>query len=159
MNIGKEPQDIRDHILKKELGSEKAQIIDYYGLICNEKLYWQKENDSYPPHEYFTHKFAKGSSLLGLVFRLNGLCYAKVKYFEKNWYKYQPLYYTWRNNNFVECELYEMEFIKHKDLNIIFDFRDLKKITRIEDFVTLCEYIEEQEHILEAFNEKYQKEL
>lgn len=141
----------RDMKLKEELDSEKVRIIERYGLTSNEKLYWQKKQHDYPTHEYFSHKFVKKSSALGIVFKLNRLCYGKVKYFEKNWAKYIGCYYDWRKNEFVECDLSNMEFIKHKNLGYIFDLRNLVKINKIEDFRELCRYLEDKEEELKEF--------
>lgn len=51
-----------------------------------------------------------------------------------------PYIHSWRDG-FAECKLYDMEFIKHKYSDIIFDLRDLKKITDIKEFLAICDYL------------------
>ena len=143
-------QEIRDKYLKEELGEEKSTVIDKYGLICNERLYWQRVKDKYPTQEYFSHKFTKKASPLGMIFQIYRLCYAKVKYFEKNWDDYCACVYHWKNG-FVETDIYNMEFIKHRSTGIVIDLRNLCNINKIEEFIKLCNYLESRD----ALEKKY----
>ncbi len=132
---------LRNQILLNELDVEKRLTLSKYGLQCNSDLYWERPKDKYPCKIYFSHKFARKSSTLRIIFYIYQLCFAKVKYFERNWADFLPYQHDWRKG-FVECELYEMEFIKHKYTGIIFDLRNLQKITRISEFLTLCTYLD-----------------
>ncbi len=134
-------QDIRDSLLKQELGEDKTKILDKYGLVCNENLYWEKIQDKYPTQEYFSHKFLKKASPIGIVFHFYRLCYAKVKYFEANWNDYIPCKYDLKKG-YIETEIYDMEFIQQKASGTIIDIRELCRIKRIEDFRDLCAYLE-----------------
>ncbi|AWZ47718.1 hypothetical protein C3495_02135 [Clostridiaceae bacterium 14S0207] len=145
--INLEPS-VREQVMREELGEEKCKILDKYGLQPNERIYWEKVQEKYPTQEYFSHKFAVKSSVLGMIFQIYRLCFAKTKYFENNWDKFIPCVYTLREG-FIETELYNMEFIKHKKTGLIIDLRELSKIHRIQDFKDLCLYIENKEKELE----------
>lgn len=142
--LRKGTQEIRDKFLKEELGEEKSKLINKYGLTCNENLYWQRVKDKYPTQEYFSHKFAKKASTLGIIFQIYRLCYAKVKYFEKNWDDYCACVYHFKRG-FIKTDIYNMEFIKHRSTGIIIDLRNLSNINKIEEFIKLCRYLESRE--------------
>ncbi|MEG1254462.1 hypothetical protein [Clostridium sp.] len=134
----------REKIMREELGEEKCKILDKFNLHPNEKLYWQRVEDKYPTQEYFSHKLAMKSSTIGIIFHINRLCYAKTKYFEKNWDKFVPCIYEY-TDKFVETEIYNMEYIKQKSTGIIIDLRELAKIHWIDDFRAICDYLEASE--------------
>ncbi|HZK54985.1 MAG TPA: hypothetical protein VFC84_12425 [Desulfosporosinus sp.] len=136
-------QEIRDDYLRQELGSEKCEILDKYQLRSNTNIYWELHHEHQPVQEYFSHKFAKKASPLGMIFHIYKLCYAKVKYFELNWYNFAPCVYNWQSGLFEETRVSDMEFIKHLSSGIILDLRNLAKINRYEDFLKLCNYLEE----------------
>ena len=144
--LRKGTQEIRDKFLKEELGEEKSKVIDKYSLTCNENLYWQRVQDKYPTQEYFSHKFTKKASTLGIIFQIYRLCYAKVKYFEKNWDDYCACVYHYKKG-FIETDIYNMEFIKHRSTGIVLDLRNLCHINKIEEFLRLCRYLENRESL------------
>lgn len=135
--------------MRNELGEEKCRIIDKYNLHPNERLYWERIEAKYPKQEYFSHRLAVKTSPLGIIFYINNLCYAKTKYFEKNWDKYIPCYYDFFKG-FVETEVHNMDFIKQKSTGIILDLRELAKIHWIEDFKALCEFLENSEAMIKT---------
>lgn len=135
---------LREKLMREELGEEKCKILDKYNLHPNHRIYWERIQEKYPTQEYFSHKFAIKSSALGMVFHIYRLCFAKTKYFENNWDKFIPCIYKCREG-FVETELYDMEYIKHKSTGIIIDLRELSKIHWLQDFKDLCTYLEEEE--------------
>jgi hypothetical protein len=63
-------QQVRDKVLKEELPDEKIKIIDWYGLESNTNMYWEKRQSSYPTQEFFSHKFVKKTSPLGMIFHI-----------------------------------------------------------------------------------------
>lgn len=132
----------RTRILTEELPKEKQNILRKFTLECNSDLYWERPKGRYPNQVYFSHKFVKRSSVLRIVFYIYRLCFAKVKYFESNLEDFIPCIYDWKKG-LVECDLYDMEFLKHKHSETVFDLRNLAKITKIEDFVEICNYLEE----------------
>ncbi|WP_042330662.1 hypothetical protein [Desulfosporosinus orientis] len=138
-------QEIRDHYLRQELSEEKCEILDKYRLKSNSRLYWERQYEHQPVQEYFSQKFARKATPLGMVFYIYKLCYAKVKYFERNWGQYVPCIYNWQSGLFEETSLPDMEFIKHSGTGIILDLRNLARISKYEDFLALCSYLEEQE--------------
>ena len=80
-------------------------------------------------------------STLALVFYINRLCYAKIKYFEENFYKYEPYKYIFEKG-FSKCEMYDMEFLFHKPSEEFIDIRSLREIKSIEDFRKFCSKLE-----------------
>jgi len=114
-----------------------------YDLHCNSDLYWERPKGKYPQKKFFSHKFVKKSSVIRIILYIYQLCFAKVKYFERNWDDFVPYIHSWREG-FIECELYDMEFIKHKHTDIIFDLRDLKRINDIKEFRSICDYLDGQ---------------
>lgn len=139
-------QEIREDYLRQELGKEKCEILDKYKLRSNAALYWERHHEHQSVQEYFSHKFAKKASPLGMIFHIYKLCYAKVKYFDQNWDNFAPYVYHWQNGTFEETRLSNMEFIKHLRTGIIIDLRNLEKINRYEDFLALCNYLEKQKN-------------
>lgn len=132
---------LREKIMRKELGEEKNKIIDRYKLHPNDNLYWQNVQDKYPVQVYFSHKFAVKCTDIGMVFQIYRLCYAKTKYFQKNWNDYSPYMFDARRG-FVESEIYNMEYIQNKKTKRIVDLRELSRIHRLQDFKDLCLYLE-----------------
>lgn len=137
-------QENRDNYLRQELGMEKCEILDKYQLRSNTDLYWERRHEHHPVQVHFSHKCVKKASPLGIIFHIYKLCYAKVKYFDQNWDDFAPCVYNWQSGLFEETRLSDMEFIKHLSTGIILDLRNLAKINRYEDFLTLCSYLEEQ---------------
>ncbi|WP_010295668.1 hypothetical protein [Clostridium senegalense] len=137
----------REKIMREELGEEKCKVIDKYGLSTNKKLYWERVQEKYPVQECFSHKFAKKSSTLGMVFHLYRLCFAKTKYFENNWEKFESCIYDCKRG-FIVTPIYNMEFIRHKSTGVVIDLRELSKIHWLQDFKDLCKYIEDKENEL-----------
>lgn len=134
---------IRDQVLMAELNAEKVKVLTKYDLHCNADLYWERPKGKYPQKVFFSHKFVKKSSVIRIIFYIYQLCFAKVKYFERNWDDFIPYAHSW-HQGFIMCELYDMEFIKHKYTGIIFDLRDLKRITDIKEFLAICDYLDGQ---------------
>lgn len=144
-------QEIRDEYLRQELGREKCEILDKYQLRSNINFYWERHHEHHPVQVHFSHKFAKKASPLGMIFHIYKLCYAKVKYFDLNWDDFAPYIYNWQSGLFEEARMSDMEFIKHLSTDIILDLRNLARINRYEDFVALCNYLEEQKqkHVIQ----------
>ncbi|HWR39443.1 MAG TPA: hypothetical protein VN611_08065 [Patescibacteria group bacterium] len=143
--LKKQGGEVRDRLLLEELDEQTQKVIAKYGLQSNADLFWERPKGKYPQKVFFSHKFAKKSSVVRIVFYIYQLCFAKVKYFERNWQDFIPCIHNWREG-FVECELYDMEFIRHKYSELIFDLRDFQKITDIREFLALCDYLEDIKH-------------
>ena len=133
-----------DEILKSELDIDKRKLLDKYSLTCSDDYIWEFRHSKYHTVRYFSHKFAKKHSVIALLFYINRLCYAKIKYFEANFYKYEPYKYIF-NKWFSKCPIYDMEFLFHKPSGKFIDIRNLREINRIEDFRAFCRELEKLE--------------
>ncbi|WP_242840703.1 hypothetical protein [Clostridium hydrogeniformans] len=135
---------LREKFLKEYLGEEKCKVLDKYGLTLNNRLYYEKIEAKYPTQDYFSLKFASKATVLGMVFQVYRLCFAKTKYFENNWHNFYPSIYDLREG-FKETELYNMEFITQYHTGITIDLRYLSTIHDIKIFKSLCSYLEEKQ--------------
>jgi hypothetical protein len=138
-------QEIRDDYLRQEPGMEKCEVLDKYRLRSNVALYWERRHEHQPTQEFFSQKFARKASPLGMIFYIYKLCYAKVKYFEQNWDNFAPCVYNWQSGLFEDTRLSNMEFIKHLRTGSILDLRYLATINKYEDFLRLCNNFDEQQ--------------
>lgn len=134
---------LREQYVRELLGEERCKVLDKYGLYINDRLYFENSVPKYPTQEYFSLKFALKATPLGMVFQIYKLCFAKVKYFENNWNDFVPCIYDYKLG-FIETELYNMEFIKQKDTNIVLDLRYLSTIHSLQVFKDLCAYLENE---------------
>ncbi|MDB0441305.1 hypothetical protein ACTPC6_16245 [Clostridioides difficile] len=132
----------------QDLTLEKRNLIKKYSLTLNKDLIWEFKHDKYHTVKYFTHKFAVKESVLALLFNIHRLCYAKIKYFESNFFKYEPYKYNYQER-FVKCEIYDMSFMLHKYSNMMIDLRNLQEIKNIEEFRLFCDYLESFEDNLQ----------
>ncbi|CZR97080.1 MULTISPECIES: hypothetical protein [unclassified Clostridioides] len=132
----------------QDLTPDKRNLIEKYSLTLNENLIWEFKHGKYHTIKYFTHKFAVKESVLALLFNIHKLCYAKIKYFESNFSKYEPYKYSYQDG-FVKCEIYDMSFMLHKYSNIMIDLRNLQEIKTIEEFRLFCNHLESFEYNLQ----------
>lgn len=111
----------------------KYLLIEKYRLK-HENNAWYSERENSHKHLIFKDSFFEKSDIIGLLFRINKLCMAKVKYFRANIDKYEPMKYHYKKG-FYAVPLWDAEFLKHRDSGYILDFRYLQSITVYEDFV------------------------
>lgn len=83
------------------------------------------------------HFLIKKWGLIQIIFYMNRLCYGKIKYFTANWNEFSPGKHDWKLG-FIECPLWDMEFIKHNATGNVVDLRWLKGITDINIFRQWC---------------------
>ena len=133
-----------DEVLKNELDLDKRKLLDKYNLTCSEDYIWEFRHSKYHTVKYFSHKFVKKHSVIALLFYINRLCYAKIKYFEANFYKYEPYKYIFKKG-FSKCPIYDMEFLFHKLSGKFIDIRSLREIKSIEEFRKFCRDLEKLE--------------
>lgn len=119
---------------------DKYLLIKKYKLK-HENNAWYSERENSHKHLIFKDSFFERTDIIGLLFRINKLCMAKVKYFRANIDKYEPLKYHYKYG-FIEVPLWDAEFLKHRASGYILDFRYLQTITVYEDFVSLCSELE-----------------
>jgi len=141
MNYNKLLQDERDSLLKKELSYEKIKIIEKYNLLSTPALFWICKKENYHDQKVFKHSFLKEKDIITVLFRLYGLCYAKVKYFKNNINQFEPYKYHFEKG-FIKTQIWDTEFFKHKQSGLFIDLRYLQGINRIDDFKDFCTYIE-----------------
>ena len=123
---------------------------DKYLLIEKDNLKhennaWYSERENSHKHLIFKDSFFERNDILGLLFRINKLCGAKVKYFRTNIDKYEPLKYDYKKG-FVSVPLWDADFLRHHASGYILDFRYLQTITVYDDFVSLCTELENYEN-------------
>ena len=122
---------------------EKDLLILKFGLI-HENNAWYSNRENSHKHLIFKDTFYEKSDVLSLLFRINKLCIAKVKYFRQNMDKYEPCKYHYKNG-FVIVPLWDADFLRHKASGFILDFSYLQTITVYDDFVALCKELESYE--------------
>ena len=124
----------------EESADFRSLFVARHGLALeNGMWYIEKENSHKAP--VFRDVFLKRNDEIGVLFRFNRLCQAKVTYFRNNIRKYQPLKYDYRRG-FVETELWDSDFLRHNASGHILDYRYLQTITVHADFVRLCGELE-----------------
>lgn len=130
----------------------KDQLIKKYGLFLRSDGYWYIDKENSYEQKVFKNSFFQKSDLIIILFRIYKLCFAKVSYFRKNIVKYQPCKYHYKKG-FVDTELWDADFLKHKKSGYIIDFRFLQSITDIKIFLNLVGELELMED--EADRDKY----
>lgn len=123
---------------------DKYLLTEKYHLK-HEDHAWYSERENSHKHLIFKDAFFERSDVLGLLFRINKLCMAKVKYFRSNIEKFEPLKYDYKRG-FVSVPLWDADFLRHRASGYILDFRYLQTITVYEDFIALCAELERFEH-------------
>ena len=122
---------------------DRQLLIEKYGLK-HENSAWYSEKENAHKHLIFKDAFFERTDIIGLLFRINKLCMAKVKYFRANIAKYEPLKYDYREG-FVAVPLWDADFLRHRASGLTLDFRYLQTITVYDDFVALCRELESYE--------------
>jgi len=122
---------------------EKELVIQKYGLI-NENGAWYSDKENAHKHLIVKEVYLQKTDTLGLLFRINKLCIAKLNYFRKNIDNFEPCKYHYIDG-FVDTPLWDADFLKHKASGFILDFNYLQTITDYKDFVALCEELESYE--------------
>ncbi|MDE5755454.1 MAG: hypothetical protein K2H89_13110 [Oscillospiraceae bacterium] len=123
---------------------DKYLLIEKYKLK-HENNAWYSERENSHKHLIFKDSFFERSDVLGLLFRINKLCMAKVKYFRTNMDKYEPLKYDYKMG-FISVPLWDADFLRHHASGYILDFRYLQTITVYDDFIALCKKLENLEN-------------
>ena len=119
---------------------EKQKLVEKYGLK-HENNAWYSDKENAHKHLIFKYALFESTDVIGLLFRINKLCMAKVKYFRNNIMKYEPLKYDYRKG-FLVVPLWDADFLRHRYSGYILDFRYLQTITVYEDFANLCRELE-----------------
>ena len=127
-------------VKEKIIVNEKMLLIEKYHLI-HENNAWYSDRENSHKHLIFKDTFFERTDLIGLLFRINKLCTAKVKYFRTNINKFEPLKYNYKKG-FITVPLWDADFLRHRFSGFILDFRYLQTITAYDEFVSLCKELE-----------------
>jgi hypothetical protein len=130
-------------IMEKTIEKDKEYFNKKHGLI-HENNAWYSHGENSHKHLIFKDVFYEKSDIIGLLFRYNKLCAGKEKYFRKNFEKYEPCKYHYKEG-FIIAQLWDADFLRHKASGFILDFNYLQTITVYDDFVTLYKELEEFE--------------
>ena len=123
---------------------DKELILQKYGLV-HENGAWYSDKENSHKHLIVKDVFLQRTDTIGLLFRINKLCIAKVKYFRLNIDKFEPCKYHY-SDGFITVPLWDADFLRHKASGFILDFRFLQSITVYEEFVALCVELESYEY-------------
>ncbi len=124
------------------LPDEKKKFIEKHSLILTDNMLWVTLKENSFPRKICRHGFMEKSDILGLLFRVNEVCFAKVNYFRSHISAFESYKYHYKNG-FVSTDLWDTEFFKHKVSGFIIDLRYLNSIKEIEKFREFCIYLEE----------------
>lgn len=119
---------------------DKYLLVEKYKLK-HENNAWYSQRENSHKHLIFKDSFFEKTDIIGLLFRINKLCMAKVKYFRNNIDKYEPLRYHYKDG-FFAVPLWDADFLRHRASEYILDFRYLQTITVYDDFLALCSELE-----------------
>ena len=122
---------------------EKDLLVQKFGLV-HESGGWYSHKENSHKHLIFKDVFYERADIIGLLFRVNKLCMAKVKYFRENIEKYEPCKYHYKDG-FTVVPLWDADFLRHKASGFILDFSFLQTITVYDDFVALYKELESYE--------------
>lgn len=115
-------------------------LVEKYHLI-HEDHAWYSVRENAHKHLIFKDAFFERTDVIGLLFRINKLCMAKVRYFRTNISRFEPLKYHYKDG-FLTVPLWDADFLRHRASGWILDFRYLQTITVYDDFAALCRELE-----------------
>lgn len=137
-------RDQRDSELKKELSPEKVRFLEKYDLHSTANHRWVSTRNSTPPRIYYRHQFLLRNDIMEIVLRKYQFCFAKIKYFRTNIQKYEACKHDPRLG-FVDTEMWDAEFLRHRDSRKLIDLRHLQRISDVADFLTIVDWLERVE--------------
>ncbi|HNX24378.1 MAG TPA: hypothetical protein PKG60_10045 [Spirochaetota bacterium] len=126
------------------LPEEKQKFIEKHSLLLTDKMLWVTLKENSFPRKICRHEFMEKSDILGLLFRVNEICFAKVNYFRSHISSFEPCKYNYKDG-FCTTGVWDTEFFKHKASGYIIDLRYLNSIKEIEKFREFCIFLEEYE--------------
>lgn len=124
-----------------DLYTGKEKLVKKYALTLKSDRYWYANKENSHEQLVFKDSFLQKNDLIIILFRIYKLCFAKVNYFRRNISKYEACKYHYKTG-FVETELWDAEFFRHKKSGYIIDFRFLQGITDIKVFLDLVAELE-----------------
>ncbi len=130
----------QDEILST-LSADKQLLIRKHSLILTDKMLWITIKENSFPRKICRHQFMLKIDLIGLLFRINEICFAKLNYFRANLSYFEPYIFDFKKG-FRKTELWDAEFFKHIPSGFMIDFRYFNKVKEISEFREFCMYIE-----------------
>ncbi len=130
-------QKERDTLLKEQLRTTTIKIIERYRLKSTKAEEWIACDDNAHEHKIFTQQFLLKHDDIAILFRINRLCWGKVRYFQNNYEKFTPYKYD-PNEGFIKTELWDSDFLQHKASEKMIDYRFLARITEFDIFLQFC---------------------
>lgn len=139
-------QDERNHALQADLSEDKIKFLNKYQLNSSPNQRWHTVKNQTPSRLYFSHQFIKNNGMIEVVFRKYQFCYAKLKYFRLHlndfaFYKHHP------KLGFIETELWDVEFFRHKTSGKTVDLRYLQQISDVTFFMELMAWLASSEEV------------
>ena len=116
-----------------ELGEDARRIIAKYRLRLSRDLVWTAVKENAFDRKIFRHEFARQSDAIGLLFRVNSLCAAKVSWFRENARKFEGLKCL-PDEGLVAVPWWDAEILRHLASGTLIDLRFLQSIDDIEEF-------------------------
>ena len=124
------------------LSEDKRKFIEKHSMLLTDNMLWVTQKENAFPRKICRHGFMEKSDIIGLLFRYNEVCFAKVNYFRSHISSFESFKYHYKDG-FVITELWDAEFLKHRCSDYIFDIRYLNSIKEIEKFRELCIFLED----------------
>ena len=140
MNDMLRPNPKSDEIILS-LTEEKRKLIEKYSLQLTDRMMWVTMKENSFPKKICRHTYLVKSDIMGLLFRVNEICFAKVNYFRLKRSSFEAFTYHFKNG-FTPAELWDADFLRHKASGFMIDLRYLNKIKEIEKFREFCDYLE-----------------
>ena len=126
------------------LSEEKQKFIEKHSLILTDNMLWVTLKENSFPRKICRNGFMEKTDMLGLLFRFNEVCFAKVNYFRSHLSSFEFCRYHYKDG-FVTTALWDGDFFRHKASGYIIDIRFLNGIKEIEKFREFCIFLEEYE--------------
>lgn len=119
-------------------------FLEKYDLHSTASHRWVSTRNSTPPRIYYRHQFLLRNEIMEIVLRKYQFCFAKIKYFRANIQKYDACKHDPRSG-FVDTEMWDAEFLRHRDSRKLIDLRYLQRISDVADFLEIVNWLEQVE--------------
>lgn len=125
--------------LMNMLSEDKKLLIHKHRLIKDSNQLWYRQLPDLKPHYIFPHKYLLEFDIDVCVYRIYGLCNAKIGILWSNKKFIVPQKY--RNNKFVDTEWWDVEFLYFIISDKRIDLRQLQAIRKFGEFKKLLKVI------------------
>lgn len=128
----------------ESLPEDKRLFVEKHSLLLTWRMMWITMRENSFPRKICRHQFFMKSDMVGLLFRLNEICFAKVNWFRQNIEMFEPYVYDFESG-FRKTVMWDAEFFRHIPSGFIIDFRFLQKMKDIEEFRKFCTHLENRD--------------